>query len=361
MSRTSILTALAGITLAIVVGTSAVAILGPSLTSAVLAAPPIQKVEIYPQHYQLKIGEPIHYTAVGRTLDGKQHFLEQLEAFEIESGDAKLLQRTDPSGLFLTRDAGEVDVVIRMASGREYRFPIQITDEPWDGLSLVDADEVAPIEAESVLLVVHANRDGFDHTGATAAGIDREIARAKRADYPAVYLASKQYPNWRTLDRSPDCAIHSEGGEHRLRIDTDTLIVTGGNFDWCVAAAADSALAHLLSNTDRKRIKIVLPTDAVYDQLRGASYPQPAATLEMLLEAEPDEEAAYRTVIVPFLEKLMSGEAVQSVPESRRDRYASARDEIANHTIEVEISSGFCKTFHRGDSGRTVRWKLDRP
>ena len=49
-----------------------------------------------------------------------------------------------------------------------------------------------------------------------------------------------------------------------------------------------------------------------------------------------------------------------SIPESRRDGYVSARDQITRHTIEVEFDTAFHATFHSGMSGRTVRLRFER-
>jgi hypothetical protein len=306
------------------------------------------EIEIYPRHFNLLLGERIHYTAMAIGEGGSREFLEKVSPFEFATSDASILALEGPDARFCARAPGRAEVIVRTADGRRAAFAITVAPRRQQEMKLAAAGDVPALAVEEVLTVVHANRDGFDHTEVARRGIDRLVRAAKERGSTVVYLVSTEYPNWYLADRRPDYAVASDDGRHAMRVDARRYVFAGGNFYWCLAANVRSVLEHLLEKPGPWRVELVFPMDAIYDGQPGKPYPAAMTTLAALFEGQVGAQAAYELLVVGFLKKLETSQrqgADQNSPFAERWRACG---------VTVRIGDDFTRRYRAGTTTREL-------
>ena len=119
-----------------------------------------ERFEIYPKHFRLKVGETIHYTAMTVSRTSGPAFVKDIE---FATSNPSCLTLVSPSGVFKAAAPGSADIVVKTHDARR-RFAVRIADEKLPTMTVVRDTLVPRIVADEVLLVGHANRDGYDHT-----------------------------------------------------------------------------------------------------------------------------------------------------------------------------------------------------
>jgi hypothetical protein len=150
-------------------------------------------------------GEQIHYAVCS---EGSKP---RCPDAKFTSTDPKIVRMIDSKGIFEAVAPGRAELVVQTPS-LQRRITVQVAGTAQSPMLAVPYRSVQEIAAKDSLLVVgHANLDGFDHTAVAKPGIDRLVQEAKENGWTVVYFVSKEYPNWYAADRHPDYAIISEG------------------------------------------------------------------------------------------------------------------------------------------------------
>ncbi len=316
-------------------------------------APRAAEIELYPKYYTLKLGEQIHYTAIGHDADGRPRFLEQITPFEFGTSDPDALSLDNEDGRFTGRSPGMAEVLVKTRDGAPARFSIQVASERFRPIESVRAEDGPPFHSARTIMVTHANRDGFDHTRVAKSGIDRVVRDAKAKGDNVVFLMSPQYPNWYTSDRAPSLAIESDTGEHDLVVTSDEIVFVGGNFSWCLLESVKSSLISFASGSGSD-LCLVFPLDAIYDGDPGRGYPYPMVTLASLFETQPDSAATFERVVTPFLEKLQSSLAEAQTSSKVTERGAASNLKTAG--VIVEFNGDIVREHQLESSERVLRF-----
>ena len=103
--------------------------IGFHCTALILAAGcapacPDGRIEIYPQHFRLKLGEVIHYTALTFSPTAEPAFVKE---FEFATSDPSRLTLISPSGVFKAVAPGTAAVILN-AQNAKRRFAVRIAD-----------------------------------------------------------------------------------------------------------------------------------------------------------------------------------------------------------------------------------------
>lgn len=316
---------------------------------------PVSHIEIRPQHFQLRLGEVIHYTVLTVSATTGPVFAKDVE---FTTSDPSRLTLVSPSGIFRAAAPGSAVVMVK-AHGAERRFAVTIADEKLPPMKVVRDTEVPRITADQVLLVGHANRDGIDHTAVARKGIDEWVAKFKKRGRPVIYLVSATYPNWYTSDREPTYAVLSEGQEHDLAIESGEVVFTGGDFAFCTLRNVQFVLHRKLREGGKDPIRLLFPVDAIWTGGKGRPYPAPMVTLRARLDQAGSSERAYDEVITGFLDHLIHEYPVTNYPGPESTPSPHLGVLLKDATIEVTIGDDFQRTFRSG-SGRLIRMEFCR-
>ena len=213
-----------------------------AIVMAGCAPAPQSRLEIYPAHSRLDVGDQIHYSVMYRR-DGAPKFV---EAYSLESKDPEVVRVVDSIRLEAV-SPGSSEVLVRSEVG-ERVLSIEVGPDARPPIPAKHHTEVERIAGEELLFVGHANLDGWDHTAAAKPGIDRLVREFKTRGHPVVYFVSEDYPFWYTEDRQPDLAIVSEGQEHQIVVDAGLVVFTGGDFVVCTLRNAQMTLHGMLKS-----------------------------------------------------------------------------------------------------------------
>ena len=325
-----------------------------AVATALLAAcdpRPGGRLEIYPNHARLRVGEQIRYS-VFLDHDGERS---QVEGYSLVPEDPAVA-RVVGSWKVEALSAGKTAVRVVSDVG-ELALPIEVIPEARPPMPATHFSEVDRIVGEQLLFVGHSNLDGFDHTAVAKPGIDRLARRFRARGHPVIYWVSEEYPYWYTEDRAPDLAIVSEGQEHRALVDADRVVLSGGGFMFCVARNAQMTLHGMLRAARRERIHLVFPVDAIWavdNFTPGLVRPYPAlmALLARILSERPSEQERYEQVVVPFLDTLFGAYPVAGYPATVPE--PSLEEVVAAWTVEVAIDGSFRRQCKKGDPHRVI-------
>ena len=216
------------------------------------------RLEIYPEHTRLRVGEQIHYSVFRRDHGA----LNWADDYSLEPKDPAVVRVVDTWWLEAV-SPGRTGVVVRSDVG-ERVLSIDVDLEAVPPMPAVHHSEVDRIAGEELLFVGHANLDGFDHTAVAKPGIDRLVRQFKARGHPVVYFVSQEYPYWYTEDREPDLAIVSEGKEHQILVDAERIVFSGGGFMFCVLRNVQMTLHGMLQAANRDNIEFVFPSDPIW-------------------------------------------------------------------------------------------------
>src|SRR5262245_10951046 len=125
------------------------------------------RLEIYPAHSRLRVGDQIHYTIIYRR-DGAPNFVKN---YSLESKDPAVVRVVDSIRLEAV-SAGRCEVLVRSDVG-ERVFAIDVEPGARPPIPARHHSEVNRVAGAELLFVGHANLDGFDHTAVAKPGIDR--------------------------------------------------------------------------------------------------------------------------------------------------------------------------------------------
>ena len=274
--------------------------------------------------------------------------------FAIE--DPKIVRLIDPKGLFEAVRPGRTQLVVRSPTS-ERRITVEVAGPAQPPMTAVPHTTVREIAAKDLLFVGHANLDGFDHTAVAKPGIDRLVQEAKKNGWTVAYFVSQEYPDWYTADRHPDYTIISEGQEHRIRVDAERVVFTGGDFMFCTLRNAQMTLHGMLKHDAPAKINFVFPAQAIWvADIWGPgdkqNYPAPMLLLTTLFARRSDDAQAYEKVVLPFLDRMITQFPVLGYPA---DPPAPPLSELLKDwTIVVRFGNRFERVYRRGDSDKTV-------
>lgn len=319
------------------------------LSVAVQSSP--ERLQVYPNHTRLPVGEQIRYSVFHLQEGGPK----QVEDYSLTPEDPTIVRVVDRWRLEAV-SPGTTDVLIhsdvgqRLLSidvGRDRRPPIAATHH-----SAVDR-----LAGEELLFVGHANLDGFDHTAVAKPGIDRLVREFKARGHPVIYFVSDDYPYWYTDDRQPDLAIVSEGQEHEILVDAERVVFTGGDFMFCTPRNAQMTLHGMLKAANRKRVRFVFATDAIwavdiFAPARYRPYPAPMALVDHLLLEHPSYQDRYEQVIVPFLQRLFEEFPVTGYPAAAPT--PPLEELVDGWTVDVTIDDEFTQRYRSGDPDKLI-------
>ena len=309
-------------------------------------------LEIFPDHTRLRVGEQIRYS-VYRRQDGA---LSGVDDYSLAPEDPTVARVVDTWRLEAV-SPGRTEVLVRSDAG-ERVLSIDVEPEVMPPMPATHHSEVDRIAGEKLLFVGHANLDGFDHTAVAKPGIDRLVREFKARGHPVVYFVSQEYPYWYTEDRTPDLAIVSEGQEHRIVVDAERIVFSGGGFMFCVLRNAQMTLHGMLQAGNRNRIHFAFPADAIWavDMFtpgRFRPYPAPMSLLDRLLSARPTEQSRYEQVVVSFLEQLFGEFPVLGYPATAPQ--PPLEELVEGWTVEVALDKAFVQTYRPGDPDKVIR------
>ncbi len=315
-------------------------------------APPA-RLEIFPAHSHLRVGEQIRYSVFQRR-DGT---LSQVEDYRLAPKDPAVVRVVDTWRLEAVAP-GRTEVHIRSDAG-ERTLSIAVAPAARPPMPAAHHSEIDRIAGEELLFVGHANLDGFDHTATAKPGIDRLIREFKARGRPVVYFVSRDYPYWYTDDRRPDLAVVSEGQEHRIAVDAERVVFSGGDYMFCLLRNAQMTLHGMLRAGQRDRIHFVFPSDAIWAVDRFAPgrfrlYPAPMALLGRLMAERASDEERYEQLAVPFLDRLFGEFPALGYPAVAPE---PPLDELVDGwTVEAAIDNAFVQRYRSSDPDRIVRF-----
>ena len=183
------------------------------------------------------------------------------------------------------------------------------------------------------------------------------MQEAKKNGWTVAYFVSQEYPDWYTADRHPDYTIISEGQEHRIRVDAERVVFTGGDFMFCTLRNAQMTLHGMLKHDAPAKINFVFPAQAIWvADIWGPgdkqNYPAPMLLLTTLFARRSDDAQAYEKVVLPFLDRMITQFPVLGYPA---DPPAPPLSELLKDwTIVVRFGNRFERVYRRGDSDKTV-------
>ena len=313
------------------------------------------RLEVYPNHTRLPVGEQIRYSVFQSQEEG----LTQLEDYSLTPRNPAVVREVDRWRLEAV-SPGTTDVLIRSDVG-ERTLSIEVTPVARTPMAATHHSEIDRLAGEELLFVGHANLDGFDHTAVAKPGIDRWVREFKARGQQVIYFVSEDYPYWYTDDRQPDLAIVSEGQEHEILVDAERIVFTGGDFMFCTPRNAQMTLHGMLKAKNRERINFVFATDAIwavdiFASGRSRPYPAPMELLDNLLSEHPSYKDRYEQVIVPFVERLIEDFPVIGYPATAPE--PPLKDLVDGWTIEVAIGSAFMQRYRSGDPSKVIRFEF---
>jgi hypothetical protein len=284
--------------------------------------------------------------------DGAPRFVED---YSLQSKDPTVVRVIDTTRLKAV-SPGKTDVVVRSNVG-EHVLSIEVDADARLPIPAKHHTEVRRINGAELLFVGHANLDGWDHTAVAKPGIDRLVREFKQRGSPVVYFVSQDYPFWYTEDRQPDLAVVSEGQEHRILVDADRVVFTGGDFMVCTLRNAQMTLHGMLSAGDRESVHFVFPADAIWTGYRDPrSYPAPMTLLARRMSELSSAQERYELWVVPFLERLFNEFPVGGYPKIAPE---PPLQELVNAwTVEVAIDNGFVHRYRSGSPRKLVRFEF---
>ena len=327
------------------------------VAAAVVIAGGVQRssprLEIYPEHTRLRVGEKIHYSVFRRD-DGA---LNWVDGYSLEPKDPDVVRVVDTRWLEAV-SPGRTEVLVLSNVG-ERVLSIDIDPETAPPMPAVHHSEVDRIVGEELLFVGHANLDGFDHTAVAKPGIDRLVRQFKARGHPVVYFVSREYPYWYTEDREPDLAIVSEGQEHQIAVDAKRIVLSGGGFMFCVLRNVQMTLHGMLQAANRDNIEFVFPSDAIwavdmFTQGQHRLYPAPMALLDRLMSERSSEQDRYEQLVVPFLERLFGEFPVVGYPALAPN--PPLEELLDGWTIDVAFDGVFLRSYRPGDPTKVIRF-----
>lgn len=318
---------------------------------------PPARLEVFPDHTRLRVGEQIRYS-VYRRQDGA---LTAVDDYNLTPEDQSVVRVIDTWRLEAV-SAGETEVVVRSDFG-ERVLSVDVAPEPMPAMPATHHSEVDRIVGKELLFVGHANLDGFDHTAVARPGIDRLVRAFKARGQPVVYFVSEEYPYWYTEDRAPDLAIVSEGQEHRIAVDAERIVFSGGGLMFCLLRNAQMTLHGMLRAGNRDRIHFVLPDDAIwaidtFTPGRSRPYPAPMALFSRLLRDRSSERERYEQVVVPFLERFFGEFPVLGYPADAPE--PPLEELVDGWTVEAALDDTFLQTYRSGDPDKVIRFSFPR-
>jgi hypothetical protein len=327
-------------------------------------------LELFPKHFVLQPGEKIHYNVCPTKADDA-YLKGKLSRAEFHCVDAKFSaedssvlrviggttikngESTPVDGIVEAVKPGRTRLVVRSANS-EQRYTITVAGTAQPQIIAVPHTTVKEIKAKEFLFVGHANLDGYDRTAVAKPGIDRVVAEARKNGVPVVYWVSAEYPDWYTADRHPDYAFVSEGQEHQIRVDADSVTFSGGSFMFCVLRNAQMTLHGMLKH-DAHRIRFDFPADAIWvEEDHGDTrwYPSPPVLLKTLFARRATDAQKYEEVVVPFLNSVISEFPVAGYP--RNPPTPPLSDLIKGWSIVVRFGDRFERVYKRGDSEKVL-------
>ena len=317
-------------------------------------------LQVYPRHFQLRLGEAIRYTPMRRVLAGGLRFD---DTCEFSTGNPQILELEDPRGLVRAIAPGETKLVAKCRESQR-QYGISVRGPALPPIQTVHHSEVDTIRGEELLFVGHANRDGFDHTAVAKFGIDRLVRNFKARGIPVVYWVSEEYPGWYTEDWQPDLAIVTEGQEHEILIDADRVVFTGGSFMFCLLRNVQMTLHGMIRAASRDALHFVFPLDAIWalDDWESGSprpYPAPMVLPGSRLAAGDTAAHRYQSVIVPFLDRLFTEYPVADYPPDAPS--PDLGDLIEGWSVDVAVGDSFTQSYRRADSTKTILMEFRGP
>ena len=314
---------------------------------------PPTRLEVFPAHSQLRIGEQIRYS-VFQHLDGAPS---QVEEYRLVPEDPAIVRVVNTWWLEAV-SPGRTDVLVR-SDGGERVLSIDVKPEARPPMPATHHTEVDRVAGKELLFVGHANMDGFDHTAVAKPGIDRLVGEFKKRGHPVVYFVSLDYPYWYTEDREPDLAIVSEGQEHEMVVDAERVVFSGGDFMTCLLRNTQMTLHGMLRAGGRDRIRYVFPADAIWavERLtpdRFRPYPAPMALLSRLMSERSSDGDRYEQLVVPFLDELLDDFPVIGYPAVAPE--PPLRELVDGWTMEVAIDNAFVQRYRSGNPDKVIRF-----
>lgn len=318
--------------------------------SAAGSAPPAAELEVFPHHFLLHPGEQIHYTVCSKASEPR------CPDAKFALTDSNIVRMVDRKGIFEAVTHGRTELLVQTPTSQR-RITLEVAGRPQAPIPAVPYSAVREIEAKELLFVGHANLDGFDHTAVAKPGIDSLVQEAKKNGWPVVYFVSREYPNWYTADRHPDYAIISEGQEHKIRVDAQRVLFTGGSFMFCTLRNVQMTLHGMLKQHDLRRIDFVFPAQAIWvEDIWGPGekrpYPAPMVLLTTLFARRANDAERYDKVVVPFLDRVIMQFPVLGYPPDPPAPPLS--DLLKDWSIVVRIGDRLERAYRRGDPNKTV-------
>lgn len=308
--------------------------------------------EVLPKHFLLHPGEQIHYQVLERSENGRPRSVD----YELAIKNPEIVRPIEPKGVIEAVARGRTDLVVRTPTS-EQRITIEVAGRAQPPMMAIPHSTIREIVAKDLLFVGHANLDGFDHTAVAKPGIDRLVQEAKKNGQPVVYFVSEEYPNWYTADRHPDYAIISEAQDHKIRIDAQRVVFTGGSFMFCTLRNAQMTLHGMVKYKGTGRINFVFPAQAIWvEDTWGLGdkqpYPAPMVLLTTFFARRTNDAQAYDEVVVPFLYRMVNQFPVLGYPPNPPAPPLS--DLLKDWEIVVRFGDRFERVYRRGDSNKTV-------
>ena len=318
---------------------------------------PSAQLEIFPNHTRLRVGEQIRYSVYRR----QGGVLTAVNDYYLIPEDQSVVRVIDTWRLEAV-SPGQTEVLVRSDYG-EHVLSVDVALEPTPAMPATHHSEVDRIVGKELLFIGHANLDGFDHTAVAKPGIDRLVRAFKARGQPVVYFVSEEYPYWYTEDREPDLAIVSEGQEHRIAVDAERIVFSGGDLMFCLLPNAQMTLHGMVRAGSRDRIHFVLPADAIwavdtFTPERFRPYPAPMALLSRLLRDRSSERERYEQVVVPFLERLFGEFPVLGYPADAPE--PPLEELVDGWTVEAVLGDGFVQTYRPGNPDKVIRFDFPR-
>ena len=311
------------------------------------------RLEIFPNETRLRVGEQIRYSVFQR----QGGALAWAESYTLTPRNPAVVRVVDTWRLEAV-SPGRTDVLVR-SDVSERVLSIDVEPEAVAPMPATHHSKVDRIAGDELLFVGHANLDGFDHTAVAKPGIDRLVREFKARGHPVVYFVSQEYPHWYTADRQPDLAIVSEGQEHRILVDAERIVFSGGDFMFCVLRNAQMTLHGMLQAGNRDRIHFVFPADAIWavDMFTPGHfrpYPAPMALLDRLMSERSSDEDRYEQLVVPFLDRLFGEFPVLGYPAVAPE--PPLQELVDGWTVEVAFDGALVQSYRPGDPNRVIRF-----
>ena len=311
-----------------------------------------EQLQVYPDHTRLPVDAQIRYS-VFHLQEGSP---KQVEDYSLTSEDPTTVRVVDRWRLEAV-SPGTADVLIRSAVGQR-RLSIEVGRDRRAPMPATHHSDVDRLAGEELLFVGHANLDGFDHTAVAKPGIDRLIREFKARGHPVIYFVSEDYPYWYADDRQPDLAIVSEGQEHEILVDAKRVVFAGGDFMFCTPRNAQMTLHGMVKAGNRKLIRFVFATDAIwaadiFAPGRFRPYPAPMALVDHLLSEHLSYKDRYERVVVPFLKRLFEEFPVIGYPPNAPN--PPLKELVDGWTVDVTIDDDFTRRYRSGDPEKLIR------